>query len=133
MTDLESRERLSRMLGLGSDGTEQDWAFELADPARISEFFEFYSAKARAPDDKATLMALILASLEEAFQQAGTMADEWRNIAPVIHEHIELHVATLEYWADPGESDPENMFLITPAVRELLRDAGIFPIGSSEP
>lgn len=57
---------LNSALNLPASGNEQDWEIEMSNPDRISEFLDFYEEHELSQDCQKALMALILASFEDA-------------------------------------------------------------------
>ncbi|ANY70803.1 hypothetical protein BBD42_17850 [Paenibacillus sp. BIHB 4019] len=70
-------------------------------------------------EEKFALMIIIVESYNDAI--SGNKAEE--NIAELIKYHlirdVNIHINTICYWAKLDEDDIENVFAITPFMREI--------------
>ncbi|SFF11302.1 hypothetical protein SAMN04487969_11480 [Paenibacillus algorifonticola] len=97
----------------------QDWEYEVADSTRIGEFLHAYENMDLNLEEKFALMIIIVESYNDAI--LGNKVEE--NMAELIKYHlirdINIHINTIYYWAKLDEDDIENVFAITPFMREL--------------
>ena len=105
--DEKSIRRINRMLSLPVTGHEQDWDLEMSDPTRLSEFIALYR---RAGDnfevrDKQALMALILASCQEAIQRDSIAPSVAMEIRVLLEQDFEIHRELISYWTEYFEND----------------------------
>lgn len=112
---------LNQELNLPVSGNEQDWHIELADSDRISDFINFYKSENIDSSVKYALMALILASLDDAVNAQTFDASNWESILKLLKCDYELHKTTINYWSLSNDLDSLNTFAIT----NLLRSAFI--------
>ena len=86
------------MFGLPNNARMQDWAYEVADPERLVEFFDALDHYEAEPETQYTLMDMVLQSLEEA--EVDLLDSE---IALSIESHLkknyELHAYQIWYWS----------------------------------
>lgn len=54
----------------------QDWEYEVADPARITDFLKVYDSGRLNPDEKSMLLNVILASYNDAIDEG--IGRSWR-------------------------------------------------------
>ncbi len=113
---------LSAALHLSVTGHEQDWDIEMADPNRLAEFLAYYESRALPPHEKQALMALVLASLDDAFPAAeADITIWWARIVNAIAGDSDLHQPVLSYWAYPdGSGTANDGYNITHLVRQLF-------------
>ncbi|MBN9680903.1 MULTISPECIES: hypothetical protein [unclassified Corallococcus] len=111
--------RLTTALALPSNGQEQDWDVELADPARIGEFLTAYRSLPLGSDDRVALMALMLASVDRRLGSGLGVPSEWSQIANLLGAERDLHRESLEYWMCEADDEPDTWFHLTPLVRAL--------------
>lgn len=101
----------------------QDWPIEVADPRRLGEFVELLNANKADWELSFWLLDLVLESAEGGLPE---------RIEPLVDTLVAVWAATrapgiahrLEYWALPDACDPEEMFAVTPLVREVRRRIG---------
>ena len=112
----DGREQLSELLellGFGPvqwDSTKyqtwsawQDWDLVLANAHRIPEFMAVYRHSKLTAPQKIALGALILASLERAFEEPETMPEQLSgDVGKLFAAERSLHKETLEYWTEIG-------------------------------
>ncbi|MCA9679313.1 MAG: hypothetical protein H6708_03110 [Kofleriaceae bacterium] len=112
-------DRISEMLVLRRTGMEQDWDVELADAGRLSEFVDVYARPDLSREDKAALMALILASVDRDVEANGRAPAAWDLISVHIQADWDLHESRVRYWRCDDTDDPDSWFHLTPYVRRL--------------
>lgn len=113
-------EFLNHELKLPSSGKEQDWDIELSNYKRIGDFIQYYENSELNESTKVALMALIIASIEDYFDVYGILPREWHLIKKLIAHEKELLNPVIKYWALIDEKTRNNLFLITPFIRELI-------------
>lgn len=115
---------LSAALNLPITGKEQDWDIEMATPNRIVEFLDYYEANLLLPQAKQALMALVLASFEDAVSMGERSSRElWGRIVSIISKDVELHKPVLSYWAYPdAEMTPGDGYNITDLAQQVLQE-----------
>ena len=112
-------EAISQKLNLSVTGSEQDWDIELADPTRINEFLTVFKQDSSLDSEqKYTLMALILASYEDALQEGKPLVDNWEYIKETLKDDL-TYSDLVDYWSLPTDSNEVNLFKITPYIRLL--------------
>lgn len=116
--------KLTARLALPASGLEQDWDVELADKDRLREFLATYESSEMSADDRAALMALMLASIDRYLEAHATLPDEWSAVRGLLLREPHLHRERVEYWERRDEDDPEGWFLLTPYLRRL-REANV--------
>lgn len=113
----EAANRLAEGLGLPLD--ETDWEIVNAAPARVGEFLDFYEQKSLPDDDAFALMALTISSLDDLINAGGEWLPHSECLQRIMDARFELHEATVHYWCQWKEDDPENLFAISPLMREI--------------
>ncbi|WP_338552427.1 hypothetical protein [Paenibacillus sp. KS-LC4] len=100
----------------------QDWEYEVADSNRVAEFLHAYENMDLNLEEKFALMIIIIESYNDAISENKTE----KNIAALIKYHltkdINIHINTIYYWAKLDEMDIENVFAITPFIREIAAE-----------
>jgi hypothetical protein len=113
---------LNKLLNLPAKGGEQDWAIELADRFRITEFLKIIQSEKLLPTDKYAIMSLVLASYEDLLQNGSDHNFQlWEKIVDTLSDNPNLYKDLLNYWAIWDESDTNNQFMITNLVREYQK------------
>ncbi len=114
----QSTEKLSTVLGIKEFVSTQDWELIHADPKRVNEFVTLYERGDLTNDDRFALMALIIASLDDKMSTTG--ADDGFNerIHHLLVTDFSLHESTIWYWCVWDEPDTQNIFRVTPLMRE---------------
>ena len=116
----EAIDRLNKLLGLPWFDEMQDWDIQLADAARLNEFCGLYETGDLNAEEKFALIRLIVASLDELLQVSETDSPALaQRVASFLKQDFALHFHTLEYWRLPHDSDPENVFAVTPLLRQV--------------
>ena len=105
---------VARVLGIPYEPWMQDWPLEAADHERVEEFLRHYHGADR-PEVRRGIVAVILCSLDKAFAAGPLPAVLLERAATVLKKHPEL----LEYWLCPEAKSEDEMFPITPWIRQL--------------
>lgn len=94
---MNSFETVAEAFGLPYDPKDQDWDLQVADSRRISEFMDGYPL---LPDNdcRRTLVAVLLASFEEAHLEGRVEKNEWLRFWNLIQNDIEASAFELAYW-----------------------------------
>jgi len=108
-------EYLMALLGFGWTPETEDWELIYANGDRVSEFIELYESAQLSESQRFSLMALILHSLDKAYESAHDSSEETKRVERILLEEPELHEYHLDYWADEGKP---IVFKITPFMRE---------------
>ena len=124
MTDLMSKplDRLGKLLSIDIDGWGQDWELVYADPDRIEEFCDVYEREHLNSVEKSELMGLIVASYDQMLENGGRPNDTWQRITRLLKADFIIHEEIVEYWSLLEEADVDNVFPVTPLMREVWRD-----------
>lgn len=111
---------ISQKLHLSTTGTEQDWDIELADSVRIDEFLTLFKQDSSLNNEqKYALMALILASCDDALQEGKLLAMEsWTYIKWVLNTDP-LYQNLVDYWSIPTAENQDDLFALTPYLRSI--------------
>ena len=113
-------ESLAKQLKLPlPDPFSQDWEYEVADPARITDFLKVYDSGRLNPDEKSMLLNVILASYNDAIDEGSADPGDWELISRYLARDRAIHETAINYWALPDEINLENCFAITPLMRTL--------------
>jgi hypothetical protein len=113
--------RLGELLSIDIDGWGQDWELVYADPERIEEFCEVYERESLNPVEAGELMRLIVASYDQALEEGAQSGVTWERIARLLKTDFILHREVVEYWSLLEEPDADNVFPVTPLMREVWR------------
>lgn len=112
---------LAARFGLPNTPDMQDWEHQVADPARIGEFWTAYESGELDDDEKFTLMETVLESFETLAADTPPAKDpRWHEVLSTLDRSINLHIATVWYWSCWEEKDQENLFHISPDIRRIL-------------
>ena len=114
-----ARDRLNAQLGFTPDPRMQDWEIELSDGARLREFVDSYTTLDLNDDERFALMALIVASADDALDFDHPIDDLWPKIHELLIRDRDLHESTIHYWCCPDATSLEGQFLITPRIRSV--------------
>jgi hypothetical protein len=111
-------EQLSRKLSLPYMGFEQDWDVELADKNRIDEFISYYNENDLSAEMKYATMSIVLASYDDFLNDKELDIDyRWYEIEIILRSEKGIFRDLIEHWA--VDSEIENIFRITPLIREI--------------
>ncbi|MEO3946412.1 hypothetical protein [Gorillibacterium sp. CAU 1737] len=122
-TSYEARLGLERLI-VFSDIANQigaDWEYVAADENRLDEFLRVYEQEELTVDEKFTLMIIIVSSYEEWLRMKKTdkEKDEWPRIVAHLEHEYKIHRNTVKYWSVLEESDLEDVYRVTPQMREI--------------
>ena len=107
-------EAVAKRVGVACDPWMQDWPIEVADATRIEEFLSHYQRN-QEPEHRLAIAALIVASLDDAFASGTPAKEVLDGVRPVLKQHPEM----VEYWSCPDAHTDDEMFHITPWIRNL--------------
>lgn len=110
---------LSKEFGFLVTGREQDWDLEFCDPRRVEEFVQHLAANEGhySNDYKVSLMALILASMEELAGAQEVPTQIWAKISDFMNQS-DVYDLLLKDWV-PDMSKQDD-FVISPKLRDIL-------------
>ncbi len=113
-----ARVSLASRFGLPYSEDMQDWEWQVADSQRFQEFLVAYRSAMLSNDERFSLMEVLVQCVEDMglSSQAGTA---WADLEPLLSSALRLHRTTIEYWARPGEVNPESQFNISPQMRKV--------------
>lgn len=112
--------QLSKSLSLPFTGTEQDWEIEMANSNRINDFLKYYQQNDLSSDEKVALMSLILASYEDFLNENNLKIDvRWNEIKSILESERVIFVDLIDYWILDNENIKDNLFRITPLLRNI--------------
>ncbi len=115
-----SEKMLSDRLGLYWEESIQDWEFTVSDSRRLSSFLKIYQTELDNDDDKFTLMGLIVSSFDDGISEADIeMKELWGICRTILEKECILHFSIIKYWSLLEEKETENVFSITPYMREI--------------
>ncbi|PKV48089.1 hypothetical protein ATE84_0075 [Aquimarina sp. MAR_2010_214] len=115
-----SEEKLAKRFGLYWDNTMQDWELVVSDFGRIKDFIKVYQTELNNDDDKFTLMGLIVSSFDDHISDFDKETEEnWNICKTILEKECYLHYSIIKYWSLPDEKDINNVFSITPYIREV--------------
>ena len=101
----------------------QDWAYEVADPKRLAEFFGALDRYELEPDVKFTLMDIIFQSLEES--KVDLLNSEIVcGIKTYLKKNYSIHIYQIWYWSS-FDSELTDGFRISPLLRKIWSDENI--------
>lgn len=113
-------EQLSKELSLPYTGIEQDWDIEMANSNRIDEFLKFYKGSNLSDNKKVATMSLILASYEDLLNENNKEIDDrWNEIKSILEYEKVIFADLIDYWSLSNELGVDNLFQITPLLRNL--------------
>jgi len=116
----EIMQQLSMQLSLPYTGKEQDWDLEMANSNRIEEFIKFYKEANLSDEKKVAIMSLILASYDDLLNKKNLKCDEkWNAIKFELTSQKKIFKTLIDYWSLVNEIDKNNVFVITPLIREV--------------
>ena len=52
----------------------------------------------------------------------GQGSFDWEQIAGFLKNDYEIHIDAIDYWSNLEESDPTNVFKVTPLIREVREE-----------
>ena len=110
---------LNSKLSLPATGLEQDWEIELADRTRVSEFLALLDNKNLDDDEKFALMALTIASFDEALNAEINRHSDSEKIKKILCENRDHFQWLIEYWSCGDTEDEEELFAVSRMMREI--------------
>ncbi len=113
---------VNKLLNLPANGSEQDWAVELANRFRLDEFINVLSTMHFSLTIEYAIMSLILASYVDFIFFESDKSNFWKNIKKLLDRHNKEYLELLQYWAVLHEKNEGNWFNITPIVRDYLKN-----------
>ncbi|NTF79411.1 hypothetical protein [Rhizobium rhizogenes] len=108
---------LNRTLKLPASGFEQDWEIELSDSGRIAEFIDLFTQTDLPGEYSEALVALILASFEDASWDMRFSDELWDKFATIVSLNRERYKHVLLLWTASNDGDG---FAISGRVSRLL-------------
>lgn len=127
----EYRWSLAEKLGIIPPGPySQDWEYEVAEAAQLHTYLTAYRHTPLIDQEKYYLFRMILQALNDGFDpEHQAIKEACASIEGIIVKDYPLHKETLDVWAMHDEDDTENVFSITPYIRDVLyRNQGVYPI-----
>lgn len=119
----DSVSRVAQLANVVHEDWMQDWPIEVSDPLRLDEFVGLLIANRTDWELSFWLLDLVLDSAEadlpertERLVEALVAVWEATQAAAIAQK--------LEYWSCLGSSDPDEMFRVSPLVREARRRIG---------
>ncbi|MDP8051469.1 hypothetical protein QJU23_03390 [Pasteurella atlantica] len=97
----------------------QDWAYEVANPKDIENYFSSYKEETDE-DKKFVLMEMMLQALDEIENQEE-FDKNWRILKPIINQDFYIHEYTIYYWCFWGYKE-SDCWEITLYIRELWKE-----------
>lgn len=110
---------LAERFGLPNADLMQDWEWEVADPLRKDEFFHAYMHGGLSDDERFTIMETIIQSFEED-DVALESNRQWERVLTAIEDNLDLHIYTVWYWSDLENENIDDIWRVTPFLREIL-------------
>ncbi|MEU0873832.1 hypothetical protein [Nocardia brasiliensis] len=128
----DSASRVARLANIAHEGWMQDWPIEVSDPARLDEFVGLLLANKADWELSFWLFDLVLESAERDLVVTPAQADLSERTASLVDALVAVWEATqapgiaqrLEYWACLQAGSPEEMFRVSPLVRQARRRIG---------
>jgi hypothetical protein len=114
----QARMALGARFNLPYDDSMQDWEWQVADPARLSEFLGAYSSGQLTDDERFSLMEVMVQCVEEISPEAPFQA-AWAALEPLLATNAALHRTTVEYWARLDTNEEEEMWRVSPNMCRL--------------
>jgi hypothetical protein len=118
----EAIDKLALRFGLPNQPGMQDWEYEVSDHTRIDEFLAGYETEQLSEDEKFTLMLTIVDSFEGLARTGVDLAADrrWQRTIWILGNNIPLHAYAVWYWSCLDAEDEDEMFCVTPFVRQVL-------------
>lgn len=113
--------KVSKLFSLSATGQEQDWAIEFADKTRVRAFLNVLLTSDLSLSEKYAILSLVLASYDDYLVDHTDMNNElWLDIVRAIDRDRSNYMDILRYWAVNNEEKSNDLFNITPLIREYL-------------
>ncbi|WP_133733761.1 hypothetical protein [Nocardia ignorata] len=124
-----SATRVAQLANIPHENWMQDWPVEVSDPERLDDFARLLLAHKSDWELSYWLLDLVLDSAESHLATTAAQDDPPERTQQLIDTLVAVYEATrapaiaerLEYWADLENSDPGEMFRVSPLVREARR------------
>jgi hypothetical protein len=121
------REALAARLGLTIHPHAQDWEWEVAEPARFSEWLAVYREPSLSDDERFSLMEMLIQCVEDMAPDHGPPSEvedlsEWQVVAALLRANARLHASSIVYWSVFGYEDPEGRFRVSVPMRRVWAD-----------
>ncbi|WP_280392391.1 hypothetical protein [Nocardia brasiliensis] len=128
----DSASRVARLANIAHEVWMQDWPIEVSDPARLDEFVGLLLANKADWELSFWLFDLVLESAERDLVVTPARADLSERTASLVDALVAAWEATqapgiaqrLEYWACLQAVAPDEMFRVSPLVRQARRRIG---------
>jgi hypothetical protein len=89
---------LNLALGLQATGKEQDWEIEFADPSKLDSMLKLLARDALDLDTKNALGALILHTVQEAYDDGIEVGDAVRLLRAFMKANPDVRAQMIGYW-----------------------------------
>lgn len=103
------------------DKHSQDWEYEVADPNRIEDFWQFYMNNKLDTVEKRIIIKLLLESYNDYIGENGFKLDYTKKIKKILEKEKTLCEDIIRVWSCEEEK-LEDAFYITPIVREIAKN-----------
>ena len=121
-----ARRALAARFNLPYDVHDQDWEWQIADPAYFSSWLSTYEGCDLSEDERFSLGEMLVQCVEDLANERPHEAvddfPEWVAIANVLRGRPRLHASTIFYWSIFDESDEECLFRVSLSMRDLWRE-----------
>lgn len=123
---------MAQLANIAHEGWMQDWPIEVSDSARLGEFVGLLLANKADWELSFWLLDLVLESAEDDLVMSPVHDDQRARTEPLVDALVAVWEATqapgiaqrLEYWACVESFAPDEMFCVSPVVREVRRRIG---------
>lgn len=118
----EAIEAVATRFQLPVDPSMQDWEYQVADPKRLNEFLSAYETGQLSNDEKFVLMQMILESFEELARRGNNIGADarWQHTLALLDKNILLHGYSIWYWSRPDAEKDDELFFVSPFIRQIL-------------
>ncbi|MBC7301496.1 MAG: hypothetical protein H5T78_11125 [Nocardia sp.] len=128
----DSASRVAQLANISHEDWMQDWPIEVSDPARLDEFVCLLLTNKADWELSFWLLDLVLQSAEDDLFITPAQYDLPERTEPLVDVLVAVWEATqapgiaqvLEYWACLEASAPDEMFFVSPLVRDARRRIG---------
>ena len=97
-----SESSLSERFGLNWDVQMQDWDLNNANAELIPVLLDALGKSHLADDERYSLMALAIASVDEALQFDPGPQNQWETLEALLRQRPGLFASLIFYWAEPA-------------------------------
>ncbi len=99
----------------------QDWDIVNADSSKVQEFINYY-LRAEGVEEKVTMFALLIASIDE-IEEDTEIREALNRIEEKVFSNLKIHLNTIIYWALIGHGKcEEHIFKMTNYMRLFLNE-----------